>query len=438
MTLKNSEITSEIDLLSKKMMKLLEHSKALAGSSQQQALVSLKDTINELLQNSYNSQTISLEELNANYRNIMKKKDLKSSYLISPKAIYSEDDKQRLAEAAQFHLKAITHGFEETVKTSTTQTQATPRANVERQFHVHHYHGARDNFWRDMMFYQMIFGNNNRNRGGYYPSQPQAPSQSKTDTEKQKEVSWAGILIATSLIVGALATIGYTVAQTYYRMEEMVHGEDITGNAAKLSITALAALQGYMVGAILGAIFFSNPILAAVCTTILAASAGMAASKWGIEKIHQLLNNESALATDPRYYLTEKQKNNLIEKKINPDVVNEALRECAININDEPTNGLIFWQNPNADMIALVRNLKSGNVPEKLQIDITRDLEDGKKVTITKEFDLHKPYAPSLKQNVTPSAPPAETDETLDKDRYLAPSTPQSFAPVMVAHAVYV
>ncbi len=74
-----------------------------------------------------------------------------------------------------------------------------------------------------------------------------------SNDSNKDQVSWAGILLAICMVGSALATIGYDVMQTYYRLEEICHGEDLIGNGTKRAATGVAAWLGYLVGAMIGA-----------------------------------------------------------------------------------------------------------------------------------------------------------------------------------------
>jgi len=377
MAIKNSEITAQIETLSAAVKKMRgshpNNIKSLLGGRD--------DYTNPEL-------SVSVDEINANYQRLTgNRKDL-----IPTKVKYTPQDRTDLANIAVIQLQAIAKGFDdanETQANSSSSYQARSANNSRNSsssngssntssrsttHHVYHYHNRyNDNFWRDMMIWDMLTGSrgnttiiNNYGNG----TGPSAPTTSKKKKDDGSEVTIAGVIFACLLAGGALATAGYSAMQTLYRADEIVHAEDMLANTAKLGVTALAAWQGYMLGAMLGAAFFANPLLGAICTAIIASAAGMAFSKWAVELAHQATNTTSAIGYDPRFCLSDSQVA-YYEKSLgrNADVANEALRECAIAIKNEPTNGLVFWQNPHRPLINLMRNIKSGDVAEKIVIN---------------------------------------------------------------------
>lgn len=390
MTLKNAEVTLQIEELTKNFKRMNE-----------QTLPNVK----KLLGPTYSNPTapISLETLNQNYKNITGT----SKDLIPVMVKYTPQDKQQLADIAVIQLRAIADGFENVAQNSTESTPkpapkkaarssyvnrsaqtATPR---NPRIEVYHYRRSDDNFWRDMMLWNMIFGNNGSTTNVYN-------NYGDNNKNSEEKVGLAGIMFAGLMIAGALGTIGYSVMQTYYRIDEIVHGEDMLANTAKVSVTAFAAWQGYMLGAMLGAAAFANPVLGGLCAACIVSAGAMKLSKWGAELYHQSNNTTSALDYDPRFCLNASQESYYSQTlSLNSDVANEALRECAIAMKSDPTNGLIFWQNPHAELINLVRNIKTGNVPDKIIIN-------------EKTFDLSLPMKPKQHFGPKPSMATTSSD----------------------------
>lgn len=408
--LSNARITEKIAQMTPKLVELFAQRNALATRSRLPAPETLFATITALL-HSPNGMPISLAQLNANYSALLNTTYThKTVNLITPPGDATEQDLRNLASIACQHIEAIVDGYSLNTENTNTTTFARPQRNTTRQHH-HHYHGCRDNFWRDMMFYQLLFNNSNRNYASY-------PSSSTSSNDSNKDqVSWAGILLAICMVGSALATIGYDVMQTYYRLEEICHGEDLIGNGTKLAATGVAAWLGYLVGAMIGAGCFANPILGGICLAIVSASTGMAAAKWAIGKWHESNEHNSALASDPRFCLTEKEKSKLIQLGINPNVAKEVLRECAISIENETTNGLIFWQNPHQELIEIARKIKSGKIEEIISMNATHKDELGEKHTITKEFHLKAPFQTTAAINISLTEPTATPIQSLNSEK---------------------
>lgn len=361
MALTNSEITTQIETLGN-----LVKARQLTASQ-----------IKSLLGDAYNNPNapLSMDELNERYQRLTSQRKA----LVPNFARHNHKDRKQLTDIAIIQLRAIADGFDAAQKLDSTPTNSSYQArsaNTNNRsstvHHIYHYDRPRDNFWRDMILWDMLMGSRRGttiNNNYYGNSQPSNPTSSKKK-EDGSEVTVAGIILACLLAGGALATLGYSAMQIFYRVDEIVHAEDMLANTGKLGVTAFAAWQGYMLGALLGAAYFANPLLGAICTAIIASAAGMALSKWGAELSHQATNTTSALSTDPRFCLSKSQKKRYKEDfGLNSDIADEALRECAIAIKNEPTNGLVFWQNPHAEIISLMRNIKTGNVAEQIIIN---------------------------------------------------------------------
>lgn len=369
MPLKNAEITEIVESLSDNFTKLL---KQLNANHQHQygrnAMIDPMVVIGRLLYNPYPGTNISIEQININYREL---KGTASPYdILIPNNYESEADAQLVAKAATIHLTAIAAGFNAYQQQQQQQAQQPerhqrhPRRRPER-VEVHHYHHGyhyHRGYYRDPLLdfwmYQMIFDHHH-----HHYHQPTQPTTGKTGGKSdENEVGILGLLLAAVLIGGAVASIGYTVMETYYRIDEMLHGEELLSNSIKLSVTALAGWQGFMLGALLGATYFANPILGAVCTSIIASAMGMKLSKWGAELATESFNETSAHNKDPRLCLTTTEKNHLHNKNplIDTDSVEEAIRHIAIMMKKEPNNGLKFWFNSHSDLIKTLRELKQG------------------------------------------------------------------------------
>ncbi len=144
------------------------------------------------------------------------------------------------------------------------------------------------------------------------------------------------------------------------------------------------------------------------------------AAKWAIGKWHESNEHNSALASDPRFCLTEKEKSKLIQLGINPNVAKEVLRECAISIENETTNGLIFWQNPHQELIEIARKIKSGKIEEIISMNATHKDELGEKHTITKEFHLKVPFSETTAAiNISLTEPTATPTQSLNSEKSL-------------------
>lgn len=425
MALTNAQVTEVVEQLSTDFKALLQALNANARM-QGQGLIDAKMIISQLLYNPEPTQPITLAQINQNYRTIIgsgrsdQPANLRRlSYHLLPQGYHDQRDNSLVAGVADIQLRAIAEGFDAYAHRQQleqeAQQQQRPAARATqtqspRVVEVHHFHGGyyRDpfyDFYRDMWFYQMLFDNNHCHH--HYPSQPAQPTQRRTEEEKD-QVGWLGVMLALALVGGAVATLGYSVSQTYYRIDEMLHGEKTLDNTATLAVTAFAAWQGYLVGALIGASYFANPILGGLCSAIIASAAGMKAAKWGSE-LANANNTKSALTTDPRFCLSKIEKHELEQKGYNVNVIEEALRECAIMIKQQPANGLKFWHNPHGPLIDLMRSLKQGYPQQNLVL--------GDKV-----FELYTPYRQQPVEQaqdqqqpepVKPSAPPLPTAELL-------------------------
>lgn len=373
--LKNADITNIIEQMMPRLVDLLVLKKAFDRNAELQ----LNENIDALI------GTSSIEELNSKYADLMGYRGV----LISIPGNATPEDREAIFAAAKLHISSIVGGFTQVSARSFSHR----RENTIREVHHHHYHGCRDNFWRDLMLYDLLF-NSNRDTCHHHSRPTSSTNSSK---KEDNQVTLAGILLAVCMIGGALATAGYDVMQTYQRVDEIVHGEDVLGNTAKLSVTAFAGFSGYLLGAMIGASCFANPILGGICLAFITAAAGMAAAKWLVGKIHGLDNNESASLTDPRFCLTKKEEQRLIKQGLNPEVAKELLRECSMAIGNEPSNGLVFWQNPHKEIIAIARKVKAGTIEEVVTMDMTHKVihrmgaNAAEKVTLSKEFNLKKP-----------------------------------------------
>ncbi len=169
--LTNAEISAHINQMAPKLMRLFKDKSALATSESAAAPQALFTTIQALVNNpqAADDTPLSLEQLNYNYDLLSTGNCIKRHFLISPPANCTEQDKASLALTAVIHLNAIVDGFKLSADTENTNSSPQRRSATPQIREVHHYHGCRSNFWRDMMFYQMIFGNNNQ--GSNYPSQ---------------------------------------------------------------------------------------------------------------------------------------------------------------------------------------------------------------------------------------------------------------------------
>lgn len=378
MALTNAQVTECIEEMSDKFKQFQkDYTKKIPD-------ISPLEIVNQLLWTSH--YPLTLRQLNQNYQTMIGH----HGYLITPPT--SEAAQQKLLSVAQIHLKAIAEGYlatkvaseQKAIQQSTAEAHAaTQRAKVIH--HVHHNATRDDNFW----FWLYILDRPSHNRT------PTNPSQQKHDNNQ--DPSSLGILLAITLLIAAGGTLGYSVMQTYHRIEEILHGEDMLANTTKLSVTAFAAWQGYMLGISLGATYLANPLLGAICTAIIASAAGMKLSKWGAELAHQSTNTTSALAYDPRFCLTDNERYALIGKGYNPQMVEEAIRVIAIQIKKTPANGLKFWDNPHKPLIDLVRQLKQGYGYEILNFE-------GKCFDLMRRTAQAEVCAPPL-YNVQPTKP---------------------------------
>ena len=365
MKLKNSDVTKIIETLTSDFREMLT---TINKTSQRLHGYNIEPTavIDQLLNTSDPQEPITIEQLNSNYQTIM---GLPRHELLIEKTT-DQDANQLIMQAAKIHLTAIAAGFVAYArKQEQEQAQQRAKAGRTRQAqpnvvqHIHYHRGYRRDFFMDYLWYQTIFGRNRYSSTPYYPEAPTTKKKKSDD-----EVSTAGLILGAVLVGAATATLGYSVMQTYYRIDEIIHNEDKMANIAKLTVTGFAAWQGFLVGTLIGATYFANPLLGAICTSIIASAAGMKLSKWGAQLVHST-NKDSALASDPRFCLTSSQAASLKSKGFDADVVQESLREIAIMIKTESTNGLKFWHNPHGPLITLMRELKSGYKNERLVLN---------------------------------------------------------------------
>ena len=362
MALTNADVTSVIEKLTVDFRVMLEN---LNTTSMRNHNYRIEPTvvIDQLLyhSNQANNIPLTVSQLNQNYRTIMA--------LSSNEELIKKDtnlsNNSTIMQSAVIHLTAIAAGFkayadEQQLK---LQQENMSRAAKPKQVHIHHHHGYRRDYFMDYLWYQTLFG-----RDIYSPSYPAQPT-TKPNKKDENKVSTAGILLAVALVGSATTTLGYSIMQTYYRIEEILHNEDKLANIGKLTITAFAAWQGFLVGSLIGATYFANPLLGAVCTSIIASAAGMKLGKWSMELAHSSSKSDSALDYDPRFILSNSEYLKLADKGFAPNSVNEAIREVASMIKAQSANGLKFWHNPHGPLIDLMRELKSGYQYERLVIN---------------------------------------------------------------------
>lgn len=360
MTLTNAQITSIVEATSKKMQTALQMEKKEVERNRVHEF-NPSNLVNYLL-SSRGYAISSLEQLNQNWAEATRGKGLGPRLVDIPT---NPHDAARLLTITRIQLTAITAGFEASREDRTNDrpidTDRRDKVRVERVYYYGGYHHCHnDTFWRDMYLINLLTRPSYPS-GGYFPSAPvQVPTGGSGDEDG---IGVVGYLVALLMIGAAAVTIGYAVVESYKRCNEIINGEDILGNLTKLTVTGVAAWQGAIIGAMIGAAMFHNPILGAVCASVILAAVGMKLAKMVVSGYHSLTNDTSAIANDPRFCLSDKQSNKLFAQGYDPEVVKEAIREVGVLLKANNANGIMFWNQENSDrgnLVKLMRDLKAG------------------------------------------------------------------------------
>ena len=387
MTMTNAQITADIMKVDVKLIEVFTVlNKHLQFQEAPQPFIDVELMTLFLLGKPTPSSTpIPIEVLNRNYINCIKDSQLPlpQTNLINKRG--NQKDNDALSRSIEIHIKAIARGFKQTYLAEkaeeakkrithllkgmkkTQQIDAHVVVGILRDTEIDNYTGEAKPLTFDKLYqnyYAVSNGLSLIETNLYQNELEQLLPSIQIHLDKLAtstfEESQAKQNFFSSLLEKTAGTLLYPIGQIYQRIEEIAHGENLTAHFTAFSMAAIAAWQGYVVGALIAASFLANPLLGAICTSLIATSATLATSSWGESLVHYAFNTRSATESSPLFSLTSRQENFLDSSGFDVKAIEEAIREYAVEFNQRPGDGLAFWKRSNQDIIDKIRTLKGG------------------------------------------------------------------------------
>lgn len=283
----------------------------------------------------------------------------------------SEEQKATFCELVDLHAKAIVdfqrsnysradNEFTPTVVLE-AEAERLRQQNEPKQIHVYVHHRRTYNLWYDWMVFDHIMHHR------HHQCFDAASQNNQHDKSKKKEdqINPALVLLAVVTVGAAIIATLYTAIEAGRCIDQLAHAEDIFGNISKLVLTALGGSLGVGFGMLAGAALFEAPVIGALVGCLVLSGLAIAAAKKVVEHVHSRSNYDSALAYDPRFCLSNEEKDHLHARGYNVQAVSEALREIAIAYDKAHKDAMsvCFWSASNKDkaiLINLMREVKAG------------------------------------------------------------------------------
>lgn len=269
----------------------------------------------------------------------------------------------KLDYIARLHLTAISDGYA-LAKLSNVEQQTNGPSQSAIVHHVYHHHSYYNNSWsshsilHDIILWDWLM---NGGFGGHSSSR-------SSNSDDENGMSLGAILLLIGM-AGSAAVAGlYAVVQTVQLSDELIHGERPWENIAKLGVVGAAATAGVFLGMLIGASAFAMPALGAVLTATILAGVSFKAINMIMKATQKSENTFSMIDGDSRFKLTPREWQKLQVQGYNPFVVNEALRELAVEMKNTDANSMMFLGKAckhKREIIDTMRKLKSGKIHDK-------------------------------------------------------------------------
>jgi len=297
-----------------------------------------------------------------------------------------KEQQKKYMDLVNIHLRAILDGLrsgplnrpEPSIEPSTIPAPTLapePRRNPHARPRVHVYvHETRHyHLWYDWGVWQPDYYYRSAPRD-YHQYDDRNPTDNKNNNnahndnkkaEENEQLSAAMILLAALLAAAAIIATLYTTIEVGRAVDQLAHMEDIFGNMCKLVITAFGGFIGESYGVTMGLALFQAPVFGAIIGTLIVSGIAITAAKHLVEAVHASQNYDSAIDYDPRFCLSNYERDELHKKGYDLDAVSEALREIAMTYDTahQEAWSLMFWSKENkqqAVMVDLMRELKQG------------------------------------------------------------------------------